>query len=363
MKLFLTICRFPLLAIAMASLLTALWAGLGRLGWGSPFHSSTLMAVHGPLMVGSFLGTLIGVERAVALGTYWPYLAPLSTGLSALAMFLGLPAAPLLLAGSLALVVVCGVVVQRQPDLANVVTAGGALLWVVGNVGWLAGWPLPYVVPWWSGFLIVTIAGERLELSRILRLSAAQRGAFVLAVGVIGVGLEMSTIDFDRGVRVFGLGVMVQSWWLLRYDMARRTVKQHGVTRFIAVCLLSGYGWLGFGGLLTCYGGGVFAGGYYDAMLHAIFVGFIMAMIFGHALIVFPAVLGRPVTFHPWFYVPLLGLHLSLGLRLVGDLAAWLPGRLWSGLFNALMILSFFGLLGGTVWWERNKRAAIPPLS
>jgi hypothetical protein len=363
MKPFLRICRFPLLGIAVVSLLTALWAGLGRLGWGSPFHVSTLMAGHGPLMVGGFLGTLIGVERAVALGTHWPYLAPLGTGLGALAMLLGLPAAPLLLVGSLALVVVCGVLVQRQADLANVVTAMGALLWVVGNVGWLIGWPLPHVVPWWSGFLIATIAGERLELSRMLRLSATQRGAFALAVSVIGVGLVISTVDFDRGVRLFGVGVMAQSWWLLRYDIARRTVKQRGVTRFIAVCLLSGYGWLGLGGLLTWYGGGVLAGFYYDAMLHAIFVGFVMAMIFGHAPIIFPAVLGRPVTFHPWFYVPLWGLHLSLGLRLVGDLAAWLPGRLWGGLFNALMILSFFGLLGGTVLWERHKRATISPLS
>src|SRR5690606_29575147 len=99
--------------------------------------------------------------------------------LGALAMFLGLPAAPLLLVGSLALVVVCGALVQRQADLANVITAIGALLWVVGNIGWLVGWPLPVVVPWWSGFLIVTIAGERLELSRMLQLSAALRGAFV----------------------------------------------------------------------------------------------------------------------------------------------------------------------------------------
>jgi hypothetical protein len=54
---------------------------------------------------------------------------------------------------------------------------------------------------------------------------------------------------------------------------------------------------------------------------------------------------------------------IPIRLRLVGDLAAWLPGRLWGGLFNALMILSFFGLLGGTVLWERHKRATISPLS
>jgi hypothetical protein len=32
---------------------------------------------------------------------------------------------------------------------------------------------------------------------------------------------------------------------LATFDIARRTVRQSGVTRFIAVCLLSGYVWLG----------------------------------------------------------------------------------------------------------------------
>ena len=46
--------------------------------------------------------------------------------------------------------------------LATGTMALGALLWLVGNAGWLVGWPVPQVVPWWSGFLVLTIAGERL---------------------------------------------------------------------------------------------------------------------------------------------------------------------------------------------------------
>jgi hypothetical protein len=43
-------------------------------------------------MVCGFLGTLIGVERAVALGSLWPYAAPLLTAVGALCLLAGLPA-------------------------------------------------------------------------------------------------------------------------------------------------------------------------------------------------------------------------------------------------------------------------------
>ena len=71
--------RFPLMFLGLLALLTALWGGLLRLGWALPLLRPTLSVVHGPLMVCGFLGTLIGVERAVALGAFWPYAAPLCT--------------------------------------------------------------------------------------------------------------------------------------------------------------------------------------------------------------------------------------------------------------------------------------------
>ena len=143
-------------------------------------------------------------------------------------------------------------------------------------------------------------------------------------------------------MRVTGVGMVALAWWLLRYDIARRTVRQTGLTRFIAVCLLSGYIWLGVGGGLTWHFGGVLAGPYYDAMLHTVFVGFVFAMIFGHAPIILPAILDRfPAPYHPTFYVSLLLLHASLLLRVVGDLVPWWPGRPWGGLGNALAVLLF----------------------
>jgi len=129
----------------------------------------------------------------------------------------------------------------------------------------------------------------------------------------------------------------------LVYDVARRTIRQSGLTRFIAVCLLSGYIWLGAGGGLALVNGGVMAGPHYDALLHAIFLGFVFAMIFGHAPIIFPSVLKIPITFQLAFYAPLILLHLSLLLRVVGDLTLWMPGRQWGGMVNVLTLLAFMG--------------------
>lgn len=68
--------RFPLpfLFLAILGLLAALWAGLMRLGWSLPALTPSLAMLHGPLMISGFLGTLIALERAVAIKLKWMYL-------------------------------------------------------------------------------------------------------------------------------------------------------------------------------------------------------------------------------------------------------------------------------------------------
>jgi hypothetical protein len=305
-------------------------------------------------MVCGFLGTLIGVERAVALGTAWPYAAPLLTAVGTLALLTGLPAPPLMTLGSLGLTAMFVVIMRRQCALATVTMALGALLWCVGNSYWLVGWPVAQVVPWWSGFLVLTIAGERLELSRMLRLSVLHYLMFLLAVSLLLAGLLLLTTGFGYGGRVIGVGMLALAWWLLQYDIARRTVWQTGFTRFIAICLLSGYVWLGVGGVLTWRFAGILAGPYYDAMLHTVFVGFVFAMIFAHAPIILPTILGQTTApYQPALYVPLLLLHASLLLRVVGDFQGWWAGRQWGGLLNALAVLLFLLILA---WRLRRGR-------
>lgn len=341
--------HIPLLALGMLALLAAMWAGLRRLGWPVPSLGTALAAVHGPLMVGGFLGTLIGIERAVALNRWWPLAGPLCTGVGGLLLIVGVPGsagALLLTLGSLVLVAVCVLLIGRHPALHTITMGLGAGLWLGGNGLWLAGWPVPSVVFWWVGFLVLTIAGERLEMSRLLRLSRRGETLFALIVGLWLAGLVTSTIHFDGGVRLGGAALMALALWLGRHDIARRTVRQTGLTRFIAVSLLSGYVWLGVSGLLALLYGGAMAGPRYDAMLHTLFVGFVFAMIFGHAPVIFPAVLrlGGPVQ--ATFYPPLLLLHASLLLRVLGDVLRWWPGRQWGGLLNVVTVLLFLGMVG-----------------
>src|SRR4030095_5948680 len=108
----------------------------------------------------------------------------------------------------------------RQCALPTATMALGALLWLVGNAGWLVGWPVPQVVPWWSGFLVLTIAGERLELSRLLRLSVQHHIMFLLAVSILLAGLMLLAVGLAYGGRVIGLGMLALALWLLKYDIA-----------------------------------------------------------------------------------------------------------------------------------------------
>ncbi len=354
--------RAPLVAIALVALLAAMWGGLVRMGWRLPAIQPMLPADHGALMIAGFLGTLIGLERAVALGRPWAYAGPLLTGAGGLLLAAGLgPAAAgpvLITVGSVVLVAIFILVLRLQAEIFNAVIGLGAVLWLAGNVLWLSGWGIPRVVPWWMGFLVLTVVGERLELSRLARSTPMRQSAFFAAAGVFLAGIVVTAFAFEGGWRLMGLGMVALAFWLLRYDLARRTIRQRGLTRFIAACLLSGYVWLGIGGLLALFLAGPAAGPIYDAILHAVFLGFIFALIFGHAPIIFPAILRRPIDYRPAFYTHLVVLQLSLVLRVAGDLAGWFVGRQWGGMLNVVAVLLF---LAGTVYALAPRTRKSPP--
>ena len=64
-------------------------------------------------------------------------------------------------------------------------------------------------------------------------------------------------------------------------------------------------------------------------------------MVFGHAPIIFPAVVRVKMPYHWTFYLPLLALHASLLVRIAGD-GLMLPElRNLGGLLNALALVLF----------------------
>jgi hypothetical protein len=340
--------RLPLAALALFTLVIGLWAALLRMGWNLPWLQSGQALAHGPLMVCGFLGTLISLERAVALGRGWAYLAP---GLAALggavliAGVSGLAAPALILLASLVLIAIFAIIVRRQPAMFTLTMAAGAIAWSIGNALWLAGVAIPEMIHWWMAFPVLTIVAERLELSRLLPPSRYSRLLFAAAVVVYVAGLAGSSLVPTSGHMLLGVGMVAMAAWLARFDIARLTLRQSGLPRFAAICLLTGYVWLAAGGVFAMLSDRwpAVVELRYDAMLHTVFLGFVFSMIFAHAPIIFPAITGIHLPYRPIFYMHVLLLQLSLAWRIAGDCASSFRAYHWGGLLNVAAVLLFLG--------------------
>jgi len=342
--------RFPIpfLILAILGLLAGLWAGLMRLGWQLPTLTPSLAMLHGPLMISGFLGTLITLERAVAMKQTWMYLPPLLSGLGWLLATIvpDLPFGVILLTlASLGGVAILTEIVRRENALHTMTMLFGAAAWFTGNLLWMFGWQMYQVVFLWMAFLVLTIAGERLELSRVLRPTSFQQTLFSVITAIFITGVALALFNLQLGTRLSGLGLLLLPLWSLRNDIAWRNLRHKlPLTRYIAWCLALGFVWLGVGGGLSLVFGAQVAGPRYDAVLHAVFVGFVISMIFGHAPIIFPAILGAPINFQPAFYFHLGLLHVSLAIRIFADYANLHTLRMWGGLLNELAIFIFIGM-------------------
>ncbi len=354
--------RLPLLAAAMASLIVAMWAGLLRIGINLPNGPASLPVAHGPLMVCGFLGTLISLERAVALGALWAYAAPALSALGAVLLILGVggAAGPLLMVlGSLALVIDFAVIVRRQFEIFTVAMALGAVAWLVGNILWSLGWPIPDMVFWWAGFFVLTILGERMEMNRMRAPARFATPMFLVSAVLFIAGLVWSTLGAGSGLRVLGVGMFAFALWIALYDVARRTIRVPGLPRFIAVNLLLGAGWLAASGVMRMVYPADLSTLQYDAVLHSLFLGFVFSMIFAHAPIIFPAILGKPLPFRKIFYTHVFVLHAALLLRIGGDLADSYAMWKWGAVGTVTALLIFMVATIGVISDPETSRTTI----
>lgn len=354
--------RVPFLFLGAACLALGLWSGLLRLGAVGVAPVGPLE--HGPLMVSGFLGTVIALERAVAARARWAFAGPALCGVGALALALGhhVPGAALLSLGAAVAAAALLQVLFAHPALHHAVLAVSGLFWLAGNLLLAAGRPVYAVVPLWLVFLVGTIAAERLELNRLMPTGPKIRAAFVAALLLLVGGGAYTLVDPALGMRALGLGALGLAAWLLAHDIARRTIRQEGQVRYIAASLLGGYAWLAVGGALAVWLGHPVAGPRYDALLHALLVGFVFSMIFGHALVILPAVAGVRVPFKPRFYAHLVLLHASLAARVLGDFSGDLRLRqaaAWAGV--AAIALFLASTLAAALGSKRAQRAPAAP--
>lgn len=343
------------------ALLAGLDAALLLLGLPAPITTQRLPNVHGILMVYGFIGTVVALERAVAMRQWFGFFSPAFLGLGSILLLTGLPLAVgqwMLVAGMVMLVVIYLQIWRRQAALAVAIQALGAFLGLGGTLLWVGGVPLAALVPSMAVYLVLTIVGERVELARIVVLSdRAQRWALAASVG-FAVGAVAALLWPSVGYPLLGVTLLGMVLWLLTFDVATRLVHARGLPRYIAVCLLAGYFWLAVAGGIWLLVGTPTTGPAYDAVLHAVFLGFTMTMIMAHAPVILPAVLRKPLPYRPVLYLPVILLHASLLVRLVlGD------GRddpvlvQWGGAFNVIALLLFVVLAVASVLIGVPKRA------
>ena len=133
----------------------------------------------------------------------------------------------------------------------------------------------------------------------------------------------------------------IRRWWLCIGDAFQRddrTARSRPVRWVVALLPLTS-------GLLLLLWPSSAAAFAYDAVIHAIAIGFVLSMIFAHAPIILPAVTGLRVRFSSAAYGPLGLLHLSVLIRVIGDALESGDIRAVSGVLS----VAAFALYGATL--------------
>jgi hypothetical protein len=327
-----------LFLLVAGSLISGLLSGFYRLGLSLP--EAQVYLHHGAIMTGSFLGTVILIERITTMKIKWLYLFPIINVSSILLFWMDLFTLGYiaLLIGSLGLAVVFYIIIIKHADLPHRLMLVGAIAWLIGNLFLLLQSGYQSAILWWMAFLLITIVGERLELIRFLPISKAKR--YVL-IGFLLFFLIGCWLPFHLGGKnLMGIMMLLVMIWLFLYDMVRKSIKHPGIHRYTAISLIGGYIWLGITGLLFIADGSFTVP--YDALVHTFFLGFVFSMIFAHAPIILPGILGLSYKFyHPSLYLWAALLNASLVLRLGSALLILPEWKQWSGLANGVFILLF----------------------
>ena len=315
--------RAWLMVGAGISLLAGLDGALLLLGVWSPVMSTRLSKWHGPLMVLGFVGTVICLERAVALGHRLAYLVPAMSGFGVIVLLAPLPfdsaraGLALLTLAQLGLLTIYVPLWRRSHDDAVVIQGAGAFCAAGAAALLTTGAHVSQIVGCLACYMILTICGERLELSQLTM--ARNRALSALCLAVVAA-LLVSVVSPAIGWRVLGVVLIGLAVWLCRHDVARGGLRRGGQAAYIGTLLMIGYLWLATAGIVCTIQRPPTSRNGYDAVVHSLFLGFTMGMILGHAPIILPAVLQVRLEWTTWFWLPAFLLEASLLVRIgIGD--------------------------------------------
>jgi hypothetical protein len=351
--------RLALLALAAAALVSGVAGGLARLGIGLPASLGNATALHAALMVSGFLGTVIGIERAVALGHCGGFVGPLLSGLGAVSLLIGHveTGAWLFVAAAVVLVIVTTRLALRQIASHSLMLIPASGAWLASSLLFTLGVSPEGAIVWGFDFLLFTIAAERLDMARFAR-RRPLAGPMLAAGSAAVLAASLWTVfDARIGHALYGLALVAMAAWFAAFDIARRTIRSHGLGQYTAACILGGYGWLAVSGIAWS-GAAALGWPARDLALHAFGLGFVISMIFGHAPIIAPAIARVKCAFGTWFYAAPAALHLSLLVRFglgFDDVAA----RTWGGILNFATLVLFAAIMAHAI--HRGFRVFGPP--
>ncbi|TNF39134.1 MAG: hypothetical protein EP311_11460 [Cytophagales bacterium] len=338
---------FPMVLLGVILGITGGWLRLG-IEWVAIPDASTY---HGLIMTGGFLGTLISLERAMVMSKKIWLLIPLLSGFSSIAFLMGNSDAGLLLlmVGSLGLSLIMHLQTLKHPKFHSALLYGGSVCWFIGNfLTWNSGL-IAAGSTWWMAFLLFTIVGERLELSQFLPVPSWSKNALKSLLALFTLGLILPFHGW--GKEIMGVSVLLIAIWLLVFDMAKVASKTPGKFRYIGVGLRVGYVWLALNGLILLSMGNHVL--FYDLMLHTFFLGFVFSMIWAHAPIIFPIILGiRESPYHPLLWFSWVAFQISLLGRILLSILELYELRKFFGVVNGYLILIQFLLMAGIVFWK-----------
>lgn len=199
--------NYPLLILGIIVLIAAALGGVMRLGFVLPLPDP-LIIHHGALMIAGFFSALISLERAFAVGKSWSYSVPAITIIGSLALLLGLvQGALLLILGGFGFVLLFVPILRFRADLSTITMALGTLALSAGNLLWYFG-RLDIATFFWGAFLLLTIAGERIELAQLLTAPGRVRSGFVISVGLYMAGVLITLYNMQLGLRLTSLGML-----------------------------------------------------------------------------------------------------------------------------------------------------------
>jgi len=341
-----------LMPLFLLALVAGILGGWMRMGWA--IHVPEAAGYHGLLMTGGFMGGLITMERTITMKNRWWLTFPLSCGLAVLATLAGEAQVGtiFLLIGGSGLILFYLNILNHQKEPYWYVLLGGAVFWLIGNLKFLLTGSIPLAVNWWVGFILLTILGERMELTKFLPIPKAERWILWVLLGLAALGLILPVHGGGKSLYlVAGMGLVV---WFVRNDMARKSVKKSGYQRYLGIGILTAHAWLLTHLLALYFLSDSYLG--YDIYIHAFFLGFGFSMIWAHAPMLLPAILKfQNKAFHSVLWLVWAIFQLTLLGRVLSSILQFTEWRKYFGMANGIAVLLMFVSMILVMVWRRGK--------